>query len=132
MTHTKVLDLLQQTLPQSSSSDSAPHAHTMLDLLNLIVPLLDTPTVQALFKSFLKADSNVIQNPDSTVQKKSYRVLATAIQTNKVVGKPGGATIGEVLERFEATSTTVLPGAKPVRLGVALYIWVYADWVAVV
>ncbi|KAG9002109.1 hypothetical protein FRB90_011442 [Tulasnella sp. 427] len=116
-TYGKVAALLRETLSVSPPNPTAlSSCHTMLDLLNIIVPLLQPSTVEELFAYVLDAETPLLENPDTTTQKKSYRILSNLISSAQVLKRAGPDEFNRVLERLESAGQRSLSGAKHDRL----------------
>ncbi|KAG8898606.1 hypothetical protein FRB99_007332 [Tulasnella sp. 403] len=116
-TYTKVLTLLKDNLPKASKSPTAlSHSHTMLDLLVITVPYLAPNTAKELFQCALGADSGLMESKDPAVQKKTYRLLASLVQSGNVVVAQETLGVESVLKRFEETAGGALSGSKKDRL----------------
>lgn len=88
----------------------------MLDLINIMIPLLQLSTAQELLKYVLDADTVLLENSDTTTQKKSYRILSNIVSSSK--GLRGGTPddFNRVLDRLESAGKRSLSGAKHVSI----------------
>ena len=118
-TYKKITTLLQQALAQAPpktkgfKEDPAeqPAAHSMLDLLATLATSLDVPTARALLK--LACSEQLLQNSDSAVQKKSYRILVRMSETE--VGKKAILPkLEELLKQLTESTAPVSAAAKKV------------------
>lgn len=107
--------MLQDALSQPYNTQSpggTPVAHTMLDLLLLILPFLPVPstTSQTLFQKALSQE--MMGHRDAGVQKRTYRVLARLIQKGVLGGNEGEVSV--VVSRVNETREGVAQGAQRV------------------
>ncbi|KDQ21665.1 hypothetical protein BOTBODRAFT_26095 [Botryobasidium botryosum FD-172 SS1] len=113
-TYTKLTTHLIQSLaspvPPQASTLVTPVPHTMLDLLVILVPYLPPAQSAALFT--LALGPELMESPDATVQKKSYRVLARLVESGKVA--VGGTD--KLIQRLSESAESVSPAAKRDRL----------------
>lgn len=121
-TYQKIVNTLEQSLPtlQGSNKENGPKAippipHTMMDLLILMVPFLTQAEADALFS--LGTSDALFAHRDAAIQKKSYRVLARLMEGSKGakvlgVGKNESGKLPELLEKLQATTSSVVVGAK--------------------
>lgn len=107
--------MLQQSLQTTNDPDSLSTGATMLDLLNLIIPLLDAATSKSFFALAISESNNMLDNSDSSIQKKTYRALASVVVHHGDSVFSNGTDIDETLGRLEANAGKVSSGAKPVR-----------------
>ncbi|PWN37806.1 NUC173-domain-containing protein [Meira miltonrushii] len=121
-TYQKIVNTLEQSLPtlQTGNKDNGPKAippipHTMMDLLILMVPFLTQAEADALFS--LGTSDALFAHRDAAVQKKSYRVLARLMEGSRGakvlgVGENESGKLPELLEKLQATTGSVVVGAK--------------------
>jgi ribosomal RNA-processing protein 12 len=94
----------------------------MLDLLIVFVPYLPPAQSNSLFNA--TATPAMLEHPDATVQKKSYRLLKRLLEGGKL--KVEGKTLEAFVEKLNAVGGGVGPGAQRVCL---LYLCISA-WVS--
>lgn len=120
-TYQKIVNTLQQSLPNlQSNKENGPKAvppipHTMMDLLILMVPFLTQTEADALFS--LGTSDTLFAHPDAAIQKKTYRVLARLMEGTRGakvlgVGENESGKLPELLEKLQATTGSVVVGAK--------------------
>lgn len=83
----------------------------MLDLLIIFVPYLPSAQSTSLFNA--TATPAMLEHPDATVQKKSYRLLKRLLEGGKL--KLRGKQLEEFVEKLNAVGGGVGPGAQRVR-----------------
>ncbi|PWZ01178.1 NUC173-domain-containing protein [Testicularia cyperi] len=137
-TYNKVKNTLEQSLPtlnnrpKKGNQKEAPNApppvpHTMLDLLAALVPHLDTTDPQGtaadLF-ALIRRD-NIIRSHDSSIQKKSYRILSRLIEGDsgrRILLVPdsdsttGANRVATLLQTLRDSTESVSLGAKRDRV----------------
>jgi ribosomal RNA-processing protein 12 len=82
----------------------------MLDLLIVFVPYLPPAQSNSLFNA--TATPAMLEHPDATVQKKSYRLLKRLLEGGKL--KVEGKTLEAFVEKLNAVGGGVGPGAQRV------------------
>ncbi|KAG8944184.1 hypothetical protein FRC04_002140 [Tulasnella sp. 424] len=116
-TYNKVASLLRDTLLVSPPTPaSLSNCHTMLDLVNIMIPLVQPSTAQELLGYVLAADTSLLENSDTTTQKKSYRILSNIVSSGKGLRGALPEDFNRVLERLESAGQRSLSGAKHDRL----------------
>ncbi|EST09064.1 hypothetical protein PSEUBRA_001400 [Kalmanozyma brasiliensis GHG001] len=131
-TYNKVKTTLEQALPtlstkqkrnqKESPNTPPPVPYTMLDLLSALIPHLDKSAQGSAADLFtLICQDNVLRSHDSTVQKKSYRILSRLLEGDAgkqillVEGKSGNR-VGDLLEKLRESTASVALGAKRDRV----------------
>jgi ribosomal RNA-processing protein 12 len=84
----------------------------MLDLLIVFVPYLPAPQSTSLFNAI--ASPAMLEHPDATVQKKSYRLLKRLLEGGKL--KVEGKQLEAFVEKLNGVGGGVGPGAQRVSL----------------
>ncbi|SAM83919.1 related to RRP12-Protein required for normal pre-rRNA Processing [Ustilago bromivora] len=134
-TYVKVKTTLEQSLPtlptkQKKNFKEAPNApppvpYTMLDLLSALIPHLDKAAQGSAADLFsLICQDNVLRSHDSTVQKKSYRILSRLLESDsgKQIlqvtsnGAKASNRVSELLEKLRESTASVALGAKRDRV----------------
>ncbi|GAC98191.1 ribosomal RNA-processing protein [Pseudozyma hubeiensis SY62] len=133
-TYVKVKTTLEQALPTLSTKQKRnqkeslnappPVPYTMLDLLSALIPHLDKSAQGSASDLFaLICQDNVLRSHDSTVQKKSYRILSRLLEGDAgkqilLVSGDGKAAnrVGELLEKLRDSTASVALGAKRDRV----------------
>ncbi|TKY89072.1 hypothetical protein EX895_001603 [Sporisorium graminicola] len=133
-TYTKVKTTLEQALPQLSTKQKRnqkenpntppPVPYTMLDLLSALIPHLDKSAHGSAADLFaLICQDNVLRSHDSTVQKKSYRILSRLLEgdAGKQIllvtdGAQGANRVGDLLDKLRESTASVALGAKRDRV----------------
>ncbi|CDU24950.1 related to RRP12-Protein required for normal pre-rRNA processing [Sporisorium scitamineum] len=133
-TYTKVKTTLEQALPTLSTKQKRnqkenpntppPVPYTMLDLLSALIPHLDKSAHGSAADLFaLICQNNVLRSHDSTVQKKSYRILSRLLEgdAGKQIllvndGSKGGNRVGDLLDKLRESTPSVALGAKRDRV----------------
>lgn len=112
-TYEKVTGHLATALskPVASENNLPPVAHTMLDLLIILLPYLPSTAAQALFGA--AATGNLIENSDPAIQKKSYRILTRLIELKKATGLQGEA-VDAFVQKLVDASGNIGAGAQRV------------------
>lgn len=82
----------------------------MLDLLIIFVPYLPPTQSTSLFNAI--ATPAMLEHPDATVQKKSYRLLKRLLEGGKL--KLQGKQLEEFVEKLNVVGAGVGPGAQRV------------------
>ncbi|SJX64397.1 related to RRP12-Protein required for normal pre-rRNA processing [Sporisorium reilianum f. sp. reilianum] len=133
-TYNKVKTTLEQALPTLSTKQKRnqkenpntppPVPYTMLDLLSALIPHLDKSAHGSAADLFaLICQDNVLRSHDSTVQKKSYRILSRLLEGD--AGKQillvtdaskGANRVGELLDKLCESTASVALGAKRDRV----------------
>ena len=109
-TYTTVTTHLSNNLASDAPAapGASPITHTMLDLLIIFVPYLPASQSAALFKA--TATPTMLEHPDPTVQKKSYRLLKRLIEAGKI----GQGNLGQLVEQLNNVVGSVGAGAQRV------------------
>ena len=134
-TYVKVKTTLEQALPtlsakqkrnqqKESPNTPPPVPYTMLDLLSALIPHLDKSAQGSAADLFaLICQDNVLRSHDSTVQKKSYRILSRLLEgdAGKQIllvtdGAKGANRVGELLDKLRESTASVALGAKRDRV----------------
>lgn len=132
-TYLKVKTTLEQALPtlptkqkrnqKENPNTPPPVAYTMLDLLSALIAHLDKSTNGSAVDLFsLICQDNVLRSHDSTVQKKSYRILSRLLEGDAgkqilLVGADKRANrVGELLDKLRESTASVALGAKRDRV----------------
>ncbi|SPO28862.1 related to RRP12 - Protein required for normal pre-rRNA processing [Ustilago trichophora] len=132
-TYVKVKTTLEQSLPtlstkqkknqqKESPNTPPPVPYTMLDLLSALIPHLDKSAQGSAADLFtLICQDNVLRSHDSTVQKKSYRILSRLLEGDAgkqilLVGDKSANRVTELLEKLRESTASVALGAKRDRV----------------
>lgn len=132
-TYVKVKTTLEQSLPtlstkqkknqqKESPNTPPPVPYTMLDLLSALIPHLDKSAQGLAADLFaLICQDNVLRSHDSTVQKKSYRILSRLLEGDAgkqilLVGDKSANRVTELLEKLRESTASVALGAKRDRV----------------
>lgn len=132
-TYVKVKTTLEQSLPtlptkQKKNFKESPNApppvpYTMLDLLSALIPHLDKTAQGSAADLFsLICQDNVLRSHDSTVQKKSYRILSRLLEGDagkQILLVPSDRAknrISDLLEKLRESTASVALGAKRDRV----------------
>ena len=134
-TYIKVKATLEQSLPSLSTKQKRqrkeapntppPVPYTMLDLLSALIPHLNTSAQGSASDLFsLICQDKVLRSHDSTVQKKSYRILSRLLEgeAGKQIlrvsdeGAKSANRVAELLEKLRDSTSSVALGAKRDRV----------------
>ncbi|KAG8998021.1 hypothetical protein FRB93_013914 [Tulasnella sp. JGI-2019a] len=108
-TYEKVMALLRDNLARPPTPHALTSAHTMLDLLLIVIPFLEEATAR---KSF-DAGLDLLEHTDSATQKRTYRNLVALAETGKALQAD---RIDGLLQRLEGCTEKIAPGSKPDRM----------------
>jgi ribosomal RNA-processing protein 12 len=123
-TYDKIVSMLEEALPnlvpardrEVGRGSVPPVPHTMLDLLILMVPYLDSlKEGSKLFQ--LACDDKLLACRDAGLQKKTYRLLSRLMDGKRgkqilQVGEGNAGRLQELLEKLRSTTENVVMGAK--------------------
>ncbi|SNX86308.1 related to RRP12 - Protein required for normal pre-rRNA Processing [Melanopsichium pennsylvanicum] len=132
-TYVKVKTTLEQSLSTLSTKQKKnqqkesiktppPVPYTMLDLLSALIPHLDKSAEGSAADLFsLICQDNVLRSHDSTVQKKSYRILSRLLEGDAgkqilLVGGKGANRVTALLDKLRESTASVALGAKRDRV----------------
>ncbi|GAC75827.1 uncharacterized conserved protein [Moesziomyces antarcticus T-34] len=135
-TYLKVKTTLEQSLPtlstkqkrnqKESTTTPPPVPYTMLDLISALIPHLDKSAGGPAADLFeLICQDSVLRSHDSTVQKKSYRILSRLLEGDAgkqiLLAPSAGSTkasnrVGELLDKLRESTASVALGAKRDRV----------------
>ena len=119
-TYSKIRTLLLQALEgvsndKRASSSEATVPQTMLDFLTQLVPYLpDVETASSLLKLVLS--ERILQNKDTAVQKKAYRILVRLCEAGGTIGQSViRDSLEEIVEELVEKNASVPASAKKDR-----------------
>ena len=96
--------------PGPNDASSSPVSHTMLDLLIIFVPHLSAEQQSAILSS--TASETMLEHPDPTVQKKSYRLIKRLLEASR--SKQNSKDVTDLVSKIRDAEGGVGPGAQRV------------------